>query len=85
MDIAVQRVAERVAHGGHDIPLHDIIRRYRRSPRNLFEHYAPLCDVTICLDNTGPEPDVIFTQNDAGRTVEHEQLYKALLSEVDND
>jgi hypothetical protein len=38
------RVAERVAHGGHDIPAVAIERRFARSMRNLFALYAGKCD-----------------------------------------
>ena len=35
VDMSRQRVAERVAHGGHNIPVKDIIRRFPRSLNNL--------------------------------------------------
>ncbi len=81
VEISMARVAERVAHGGHDIPREAIIRRYPRSIANLLEHYAPLCSATICLDNSGPSPDVIFVQDKSGRKVENNRLY-SLLREV---
>ena len=81
VEISMARVAERVAHGGHDIPREAIIRRYPRSITNLLEHYAPLCSATICLDNSGPSPDVIFVQDKSGRKVENNRLY-SLLREV---
>lgn len=56
------RVAERVAHGGHDIPLSDIIRRFPRSLANLRHRYAPLADATACYLNDGPEPTLVFSQ-----------------------
>jgi len=70
---------ERVAHGGHDIPRDDIIRRYPRSIGNLLEHYSPLCSSTICLDNSGPSPEVIFMQDANGRVVESQAIFEALL------
>ncbi|MDR0932285.1 MAG: zeta toxin family protein [Victivallales bacterium] len=53
------RVQQRVLQGGHNIPLADILRRYPRSIRNLFE-YANVCDRTLCLDNTGNKIISIF-------------------------
>ena len=79
VEMSIARVAERVAHGGHDIPRDDIIRRYPRSIDNLLEHYSPLCSSTICLDNYGPAPEVIFVQDANGRVVESQAIFEALL------
>lgn len=39
VQLSHDRVAERVAHGGHDIPAQAIERRFARSLYNLFELY----------------------------------------------
>lgn len=85
IDMSIARVAERVAHGGHDIPRESIARRYPRSISNLFDHYAPLCSSTVCLDNSGATPAVIFYQDADGRRVEDQTLYNAMLNEVPHD
>ena len=84
-EMSLARVAERVAHGGHDIPRAAIVRRYPRSLHNLLEYYAPLCDSTLCFDNSGTEPEVIFVQDATGRTVENEVLFQELLQGADHD
>jgi len=43
-DFAVQRVAMRVAKGGHSVPEPDIRRRYRRGLALLEQIYKPLID-----------------------------------------
>jgi predicted ABC-type ATPase len=43
-NLSIERVARRVASGGHSIPETDIRRRYERSRKNLTELYLPLCD-----------------------------------------
>lgn len=43
-DLAIQRVADRVARGGHHVPEEDVRRRYRRSLENFLEVYLPLAD-----------------------------------------
>lgn len=78
VEMSVERVAERVSHGGHNIPREDIIRRYPRSIHNLLEHYAPLCSSTICLDNSQATPEVIFVQDAQGRSVESPTLFDQL-------
>lgn len=40
IEMSIERVAERVAHGGHNIPHESIIRRYPRSIANLLDHYV---------------------------------------------
>jgi predicted ABC-type ATPase len=57
-ELAIARVARRVASGGHDIPETIIRRRYDRSLQNLRELYLPLCDSWLIFDNseTRPEP-----------------------------
>lgn len=53
VDLHIQRVAERVARGGHDIPEELIRKRYRRSMRNLCR-LAPGLDQLIVYDNSLP-------------------------------
>ena len=62
VEFSQARVCERVAHGGHNIPTADIIRRFPRSLSNLRNRYAPLADRTLCYLNDGPVPRLIFTQ-----------------------
>ncbi len=61
-EMAKLRVAERVSHGGHDIPAADIERRFLRSLENLFTVYASLVDRTVCFLNSGETPEIVFTQ-----------------------
>jgi predicted ABC-type ATPase len=63
VELHVQRVAERVRHGGHDVPEDDIRRRYRRSLTNLFKLYQPLADRWAFFDNTGTAPRLVATHN----------------------
>ena len=69
VEVARLRVAERVSHGGHDVPTPDIERRYFRSLDNLFDEYASLVDRAVCFFNVGPSPSPIFTQEGEYRKV----------------
>ena len=51
-DLAIKRVAQRVAAGGHNIPPDVIRRRYHRGRKNFFELYSPLADRWIVYDNS---------------------------------
>lgn len=55
-DMAVQRVAERVRQGGHDIPEATIRRRFEAGTRLFFDVYRPLVDQWVLYDNSGDEP-----------------------------
>ncbi len=67
-DMAVQRVVERVAQGGHNIPEPDIRRRYHRGLRNLHDIYLPLVDDAWVLDASQIPPTVVWKRQEA-----HEQ------------
>ena len=51
-ELAIQRVAERVSKGGHDIPVDIIRRRYVSGIRNLFNLYADEVDYWSIFDNS---------------------------------
>ena len=69
IEMATLRVAERVSHGGHDIPVPDIERRFLRSWENLIAVYASLVDRTVCSLNSGETPEIVFTQQGEYREV----------------
>jgi len=56
VEIAVARVAARVAQGGHDIPEPVIRRRFELGWLNFKRLYCPLADVWQVFDNAGEEP-----------------------------
>lgn len=51
-DMAVERVAHRVASGGHSIPEDVIRRRYERGLDNFFNAYSLAADTWVMVDNT---------------------------------
>lgn len=51
---AVERVALRVLHGGHDVPEADVRRRFQRSRMHFAEDYLPLADEWVLWDNSRP-------------------------------
>ena len=52
---AIQRVAQRVSEGGHNIPEEIIIRRYHAGINNLFNIYMNLADYWLIVNNTEGE------------------------------
>ena len=59
VDLAIQRVAQRIRLGGHGIPPADISRRYPRCIANFHKLYRPLADTWEVYDNTQPPPQLI--------------------------
>jgi predicted ABC-type ATPase len=78
VEMARMRVAERVRHGGHDIPAADIERRFVRSLKNLFEVYSAAVDRTVCFLNSGECPEILFTQAGEHRSVRQAALLQQL-------
>ncbi len=84
VEMAMSRVAERVLHGGHDIPQTDIERRFYRSLENFLGEYAILVDRAVCYYNAGSEPVLIFTQRQAQRLVSEPELLRKLEEQRSN-
>lgn len=59
VEIAVKRVAERVAQGGHDIPENIICRRFYRGMNMFNSHYKDAVDAWALYDNSLDAPKLI--------------------------
>lgn len=62
VSMSKRRVLERVAHGGHNILLKDIERRFPRSLHNLLKTYRMRVSRCVCFMNDDNHADLIFTQ-----------------------
>ena len=51
-ELAIERVAQRVRQGGHDIPPDTIRRRFTAGLTNFDTLYTPLVDSWLLLDNS---------------------------------
>ena len=78
VEMARSRVAERVLHGGHDIPRADIDRRFSRSLNNFLGDYVFLADRAVCYLNADEDPVPVFTQIGKRREVVEPEILKAL-------
>jgi predicted ABC-type ATPase len=58
-DLAVERVAQRVTAGGHNVPEDTVRRRYRAGIRNFFSLYQPIVTSWALYNASGPEPTLI--------------------------
>lgn len=66
-EMAILRVKNRVAAGGHNIPEHVVRRRYYMGLNYFFETYAPICDRWMLVDNS-VSPFTIVAEG-SGKTV----------------
>ena len=74
------QVAERVKHGGHNIPINAIERRFSRSLHNLFNDFSHQVNNCVCFINTSDKPTLVFEQPKKHRIISNEAVYKSLLS-----
>ena len=77
-DVALNldRVAQRVRQGGHNVPEDDIRRRYRRGIANFLRLYQGLSDSWIVFDNAGLWPREVASCLDGVVTILDEQTFE---------
>jgi len=79
VELSKLRVLERVEHGGHNIPVKDIERRFPRSLANLLTLYSHEVDSTRCFLNKDKIPELIFEQQGSKRTIKNESLFQLIV------
>jgi predicted ABC-type ATPase len=84
-EMAVNRVAKRVAMGGHNIPTDIVHRRYERALSNLFTLYLPICDLFLMINNSGDEPvEIAKGSLSMQNTITDQALWNSLLNRYGN-
>lgn len=68
VELAIQRVAERVRSGGHSVSDDIIRRRYRRGLENLSRLYLPIADTWVVYDNSGAGSPLLIASGEKDRT-----------------
>lgn len=83
-DLAVTRVADRVRHGGHNIPEETIRRRYDLGLRNFVELYRPLATTWRIYDNskTGDLKLIALGSHRKERRIPQPLLWKQILRDI---
>ena len=82
VEMSKLRVAERVFHGGHNIPTKDIERRFSRSLKNLLNDFSYIATNTRCFMNIGKKIELIFEQKNKKRTIIHDDYYQLIVKEA---
>lgn len=82
-ELALQRVAERVRNGGHDIPVSTTRRRYVSGISNLFNLYSHEVDYWMLYDNSAtPRIAVARGGKQLALTIYDEEIYNKIRSYV---
>ncbi|MBQ6651768.1 MAG: zeta toxin family protein [Prevotella sp.] len=78
-ELAILRVAERVQHGGHNIPEDIIRRRYVAGITNLFRLFMSEVDYWSIYDNS-EQPRIKIASGSKGKEIEvfNKELYKSI-------
>ena len=83
-EIAIQRVRDRVASGGHNIPDNVLRRRYVTGIQYLFDIYMPLCDRWMIGDNTIPPFTLVAEGNDKRTIIKDEEKFKRIRKVIED-
>jgi predicted ABC-type ATPase len=79
VELSIQRVAERVRVGGHDIPAETIRRRFVRGLNNFLNLYMPIADAWRFYNASGDVPEVIASSDKIlGLTINDEELWQTI-------
>lgn len=78
-DLAIERVAQRVRNGGHNIPKEVVVRRYQAGIDNFFNIYMPCVDYWLLADNS-ETPRVIVAEGGRGMEINiyHIELFNKI-------
>lgn len=86
VELAIERVKQRVADGGHSIEPDVIKRRYINGIINLYNIYLPIVDEMMLFDNSEKEHDFIAEKEfSTGKIIIHNQGKYSLFKNYFND
>lgn len=82
--LAISRIQDRVAEGGHNIPRQDARRRFTRSIHNFFNLYMPLSDSWMLFNNAYAPPELIakWEKGHVDISVQNEKLFAKIKKAV---
>lgn len=81
-ELALARIKERVARGGHNVADEDVRRRFDRSGRNFFILYKPLLDTWNLFDNSTASPRLIAKEEYGKISVMNKDLFDSIANKA---
>ena len=80
---AIQRVAQRVSNGGHNIPEEDIRRRFTRGIYNLINLYMTICNSVLVYNNAHGDAILIAKRSSTGGMQVYEsEMWNQLIQKI---
>jgi len=80
VELALERVNNRVLSGGHNIPQNVIIRRYKSGIENLLRLYIPICDYWMIFDNSEYPTKFIADGFKKDTTIYNDLIYNKIVN-----
>lgn len=77
-ELAIARIKDRIAEGGHHVPAEDVHRRFGRGIRNFFKLYEPMLESWMLFDNSGAKPLLIAKRWNGHREVVDKELFEKI-------
>ncbi len=77
-ELAIARIKDRVAEGGHHVPAGDVRRRFVRGISHFFKLYEPLVDSWMLFDNSKGKPVLIAMRKNGHVEVLNNGLFESI-------
>lgn len=79
--LALKRIQERVAMGGHNVPKPAVVRRFGKSLKNLFGLYWNLADKILLLDNSSLKPELVAMKTGSQLKIYNQSIYELIFQQ----
>jgi predicted ABC-type ATPase len=78
--ILLDRIKDRVASGGHDVPQALVRRRFARSIKNFLQTYSVMADFWIIFDNSKKPPSGIALEEHGDLRIVNQRRFENIIS-----
>jgi len=77
-ELAIARIRDRVAEGGHHVPPEDVRRRFARGIHNFFNLYEPIADSWMLFDNSRSKPVLIAKKRNGHPEIFNKEIFETI-------
>lgn len=78
-ELALSRIKDRVASGGHDVPAIDVRRRFQRGIYNFLAYYRQLADTWLLFNNADAVSQLIAREKNGKTEVISKELFEKII------
>ncbi len=75
-ELALGRIKDRVATGGHNVPALDVRRRFHRGIYNFFNYYKKISDTWLLFNNSNAMPRLIAQEKNGKAEILDSDLFR---------